>query len=155
MKSRPFIAMVGARAMRAKVGSEVRAIAAMMFEHGRAEHRHQHQPEYQRWKGEQHVHSLHRDRVETSAAPAGQHADRRARRHGDQGCAQADDERDARAIEQARKRIAAVIVGAEEMVGGRRLQAVENVLLQRVIWRKQRREKRRGDHQRHDRQSYP
>jgi hypothetical protein len=41
------------------------------------------------------------------------------------------------------------------MVGGRRLQAVENVLLQRIVWRQERREKRSDDHKRHDAQSDP
>ena len=77
-KSRPFTAMVGARAMRAKGGTEVSAIAAMMFVDRGAEHGDDDQPEDQRREGEQHVHHLHGDGVEASAAPAGEHADQGA-----------------------------------------------------------------------------
>ena len=144
--SRSLIAIVGARAMRANGGIDVSAMAMMMLCIDGPSIATRIKPEDQRRKREQHVHRLHGDGVDAAAVPAGEHADRRADQHREQRRGDADDERDARAVEDARQRVATEAVGAEPVLGARRPQLLHDVLVVGIV----RREHRRGERERDD-----
>ena len=87
--------------------------------------------------------------------PPCQHADRRPDDHRRECRNDADDQRNARAIDQARQRVAAETVGPEPVLEGRRAQLLEDVLIVRIERREHRREDSRNDHDQKDHQPDP
>ena len=79
--------------------------------------------------------SLHDDDVEAPAVPAGENADHRAQKHGGERRDEADDQRDARAIQKAGEDVAAEGIGADWVLCGRRPELVEDILLDRIVRR--------------------
>jgi hypothetical protein len=145
-----LIAIVGARAMRANGRDRRQRDGDDDVVHRRTEHRHEDQAEDQGRKGQQHVHRLHDDRVGAAAMPSGEHPDRRAEQHREKRGGDADDERDPRAVKDPRKRIAAEAVGAEPVLGGRRTQLRDDVLIVGIVGRQH----GRGDRERDDREEH-
>ena len=87
--------------------------------------------------------------------PSCQHADRRPDDHRGKCGNDTDDQRNARSINQARKRVAAEAVGPEPVLEGRRAQLLEDVLIVRIERREHRREDCRNNHDQKDHQPDP
>jgi len=112
--------------------------------------RDQHAGQRQRQVGDAH------DRIVDATAghrrdDAEQHADQHRRGHR----ADADDERDAAAVDHAAQHVAAERVGAHQVGGDRRRQQVGEVLLVRVVGRHHVGEQRGADHQHEERGRQP
>ena len=117
-----------------------------------AEHADDHDREQHARKGEQHVDQPHDHGVDAAADIARHDADRHADRHRERDREHAFDQRDARAVDDAREQVAAELVGAEPVLGRRRHQHVHQVVLVGIVGRDQRREDAAEHEHQHDRE---
>lgn len=108
-------------------------------EHGLAENRDEHGGEGDARHGHEHVDDAHDDFRDPRAGHGRDRADERAQHQGEQDGQQADDERIPCAVEHAGHHVAPNVIGAEQVLGGRRLIAHGNG--ERIL----RRDHRRGD----------
>jgi hypothetical protein len=89
-------------------------------------------------KGELHVGDAHQHGLRPPAEEAGDEAEQPADHRGQQHRAEADEERDAGAVEHARVEVAPELVRAEDVAGrARRLEARHEIALDRVVRRDQ------------------
>src|SRR5687768_787302 len=109
----------------------------------RGDHRDQQQ---QGWKRERDIRQSHYELIHPSPVEAGEQTKRYAKKQRNSLRDEADSERDPRAINQSRPDIAALNVGAEEMVGGWFFEQVDEIDLDWTLPGNDRREDRSESH---------
>jgi len=119
----------------------------------RPDHRDNEDDEEQTGKGDLHIDRAHDEQVDAAALVAGKQPKQHAEGTGEGDHGHADQQRGARAIDDAGKNVTAELIGAERMrpvtaiQPGRRLQPGQDRLHRRIIRREQRREDRHDQQQ--------
>ena len=123
-------------------------------EQARAQPRHDGQGQEQSRKRQHHVDHAHGDEVETAAEISGHHAHPRATDRGHAHHDQGNHEGHPRAPHHAAPDVAAEVVGTEEVRAARRLEAVGEIVGDRIVGGEHGGEQRDGDHGREDRPAH-
>jgi len=116
----------------------------------RTEQGHDRHQEQERRKRHPRVDPALQPQVEAPAEISREHADRRGQNASDQYGAEADVERDARAVDQARQEIAAELIGPEPVRAVHRDEALGQARLREAVRRDDIREHRGREHDHHD-----
>ena len=117
----------------------------------RAGERHQRERKHHGREGAERVEEEEKQRIEPARSVAGDHAEHHAAEEGQAGGEQRHEERDARAVQHAREKVAAELVGAEQMQRVRRKEAVARRKLRRLVGGEHVGEDRAEDDDEHER----